>query len=44
MTVMRTLVLTMLAALLTYDNFHINGKMNLIYFFFMFNNIVNGTC
>ena len=32
MTVMMTSVLTMLAAVLTYENFHINGKMNLIYF------------
>ena len=48
MTVMMTSVLTMLAVLLTYENFPINGKMNLIcfvvFFFFIFNNIVDGIC
>ena len=43
MIVMTTSVLTMLAALLTSENFHINGKMNLIVFF-MFSNIVDRTC
>ena len=32
MTVMKTSVLTMLAALLNYEKFHINGKINFIYF------------
>ena len=32
MTVMKTSVLTMLAALLNYEKFHINGEINLIYF------------
>ena len=32
MTVMKTSVLTMLAALLTYESFHFNGKMNLIFY------------
>ena len=44
MTVMKTSLLTMLAALLTYENVHISGKMNLIFFSLCFNNIVDGTC
>ena len=43
MTVMKTSILTMLAALLTYENFPVNGKIGLI-FFLMFNKIVDETC